>query len=117
MKVKVLEVTPESITFDNGMVLGSYHDQDCCESHYLSFTDLSLKDFHGLEFDISGEEFFKRIDGYGIELIPVEGWSVRVPGYGSNNGYYSSDLDLVLYNSNGGIVKSFDISECQEISE
>jgi hypothetical protein len=53
----------------------------------------------------------KKIEDYGIELIPVHGWSVKIPGYGSNNGYYSTNLSLVL--SDG---REFDITECQEIN-
>lgn len=61
------------------------------------------------------EKFFKRIDGYGIELVPVHGWPVKIPGYGSNNGYYSSNMSLVL---NGIDFENFyDISDCQDIDE
>ena len=63
-------------------------------------------------FDLSGENFFKKIEGYGIELIPIEGHSVKIPGYASNNGYYSSDLALVIRKE--GVTKEFDITECQE---
>ena len=109
---KVTKVDINGITFDNGTILSSYHEQDCCEDHYLSFTDLSLDDFDKLEFDLSGDKFFNRINGYGIELVPIKGWSVKIPGYGSNNGYYSSNLELVL--TVNGESKVFDISECQE---
>lgn len=112
--LKVTKVDSESIEFENGTQLYSNHDQDCCENHYLSFSDLTLSDFEGLEFDLTNEYFFKRIDGYGIELIPIHGHSVKVPGYGSNNGYYSSNLVLILIG--GGIKKEFDISDCQEIN-
>jgi hypothetical protein len=110
--LKVVKVGPESILFDNGVTLESYHDTDCCESHYLSFSDLTLEDFNGLEFDLSDDNFFKRVEGYGIELVPKIGYPVRVPGYGNNNGYYSSQLDLVV--SGNGFNKTFDISECQD---
>jgi hypothetical protein len=113
--LKVIKVDDESIEFDNGAVLSSYHNQDCCESHYLWFKDLTIEDFKGLEFDLTGDDFFKRIEGYGIELIPIHGHSVKVPGYGSNNGYYSSDLELII-NANGKTIKEYDISDCQEIS-
>ena len=115
-KLKVVKVDPDSIEFDNGLTLTSDHDQDCCENHYLSFSDLTIADFEGLEFDLSGEDFFKRIEDYGIELIPIQGHSVKVPGYGSNNGYYSSNLDLVLTDGKS-FTKSFDISDCQVISD
>lgn len=99
--------------FDNGMRLESYHSQDCCESHYLEFNYVNMSDVEGLEFDLSSDSFFNKIEGYGIELIPVSGFSVKIPGYGENNGYYSSSLDLVLMDSNGKTIKTYDIEECQ----
>jgi hypothetical protein len=112
MKTKVIHVDGDSITFSNGLVLSSDHQQDCCESHYLSFSDLKLEDFDGLEFDLTDESFFARVPDYGIRLIPINGHQISVPGYGSNNGYYGSNIDLVL--SDG---RRFDVSECQVISE
>lgn len=116
---KVTEVNSEYIDFDNGIRLQSYHEQDCCEHHYVDFSYVNIDDFDGLEFDLSGDKFFNRINDYGIELIPVSGWGVRIPGYGSNNGYYSSQLSIQLVENlgQGSTLKSFDISECQEISD
>jgi hypothetical protein len=112
-KLKVVKVLDEQIEFENGMILFSNHDQDCCENHYLSFKDLTIADFEGLEFDLTNDSFFKKIDDYGIELIPILGHSVKVPGYGSNNGYYSTDLQLCI--SGNGVEKEWDITECQDI--
>jgi len=77
---------------------------------------LTLADFAGLEFDLTSDDFFERIVGYGIALKPIVGFPVRIPGYGSNNGYYSSDLDLVLIDGKG-FSKVFDITECQDIND
>jgi len=115
-KLKVTEIHSEHIVFNNGYILKSYHGSDCCEHHFLSFEDLELDDFKNLEFDLSNDMFFKRIKGYGIELIPTNGWSVKVAGYGSNNGYYSSDLELVLTDGNNTIRK-YDITECQDYED
>lgn len=113
--LKVIKLDSDSIEFDNGVKLYSNHDQDCCENHYLSMNDLTIEDFNGLEFDLSNDDFFDRIEGYGIALKPLNGFPVRIPGYGSNNGYYSSNLDLIITNTNGnGIYKEYNISECQE---
>jgi len=111
--LKVVKIDSQYLEFDNGVQLFSDHRQDCCESHYLSFSDLTLADFDGLEFDLTNDNFFNRIEGYGIELVPISGFSVKIPGYGSNNGYYSSDLTLVITN-NIGFRKTFDITECQD---
>ena len=108
--MKVISIDESSIKFEGGIELYSSHEQSCCESHYLSFKDLTIDDFEGLEFDLSNDSFFEMVDGFGIRLIPLNGHPVSVPGYGYNNGYYSSNLTLEL--SDG---RSFDISECQDI--
>lgn len=114
--VKVIAVTEDLLRFDDGSVLSSDHDQDCCESHYLSFADLSLKDFEGLEFDLSTSvPFFEKVEDYGIRLLPTNGQPISVPGYGYNNGYYSANLTLIL-ERNGGTTE-FDITECQDIKD
>jgi len=111
-KLKVINVKSDSIEFENGVKLFSNHEQDCCENHWLDFSDLTIEDFKGLEFDLTTSDFFKEIVDYGIELVPLSGWSIRVPGYGSNNGYYSSNLDLIIDNEKG-FRKEFNISDCQ----
>ena len=115
-KLKVAKVSQYSIEFEKGIKLYSNHEQDCCEHHYLSFNDLTIEDFKGLKFNLTNDNFFKRIDDYGIELIPINGHSVKIPGYGSNNGYYSSNLSLVLTNEKD-FTKNYDISNCQVITD
>lgn len=115
MIVSVVKLDADSIEFENGVKLYSNHDSDCCESHYLSMSDLTLSDFEGLKFDLSTDEFFNRIEDYGIELVPVNGHSVKIPGYGYNNGYYSSRLDLILTDGKD-FNKEYNITECQVIS-
>lgn len=112
---KVIRIS-DGLEFDNGMNLSTYHESDCCEHHYLSFNDIDLEEFDGLEFDLESDTFFNRIDGYGIELVPISGFTVKIPGYGYNNGYYSSELTLIL--SGEGIEdRVFDISDCQVIND
>lgn len=115
--LKVVKLNAESIEFENGIVLQSAHLSDCCEHHYLCFKDLKLNDFDGLEFNLTNENFFERIVGYGIGLIPIKGHSLQIPGYGSNNGYYSENLSLTLTDNNGEIIAEYDIEECQVVSE
>lgn len=112
--LKIIKVQNDCIYFDNGVRLYSYHEQDCCESHYLSMDDLTIEDFAGLQFDLTNYTFFNRIKDYGIELIPINGWSVKIPGYGSNNGYYSSDLDLIITDDKD-FKKTYNITDCQNI--
>lgn len=111
---KVVGLLDEGFLFDDGFKLESEHEADCCEHHYLSTDDLTLEDFEYLEFNLDIEGgFFNRIEGYGIELVPINGWSVKVPGYGDNNGYYSSQLNLSL-RKDGKEVANWDITECQD---
>lgn len=111
--VKVVKITEQYIQFDDGAMLYSNHDQECCESHYLSFQHLTLGDFEGLEFDISGDDFFEKIPGYGIALLPIYGHPVRIPGYSYNNGFYSNVLELHLFHKDR-CTKIYCITECQD---
>lgn len=113
--MKVTKISSNVIEFTDGYTLQSDHDSDCCEYHYLSMGDLTLDDFRGLEFDLSKEGFFKRIPDYGIELMPINGHSVKIPGYGFNNGYYSPNLTLVV-SKDGVEVKRYGITECQKVT-
>lgn len=114
--LKVVEVNDDEIKFENEIKLFSDHRQDCCENHFLDFADLTMDDFEGLEFDLSSDNFFRRVEDYGIELFPTNGHPVRVPGYGFNNGYYGSNIDLVI-TDNGRDHKRYDVSECQTIHD
>lgn len=58
-KLKVIKVDSESIVFENDIKLYSEHESDCCESHYLSFDDLTLSD---LELCLIGADIDKRFD-------------------------------------------------------
>lgn len=113
---KVVSLEYDKINFTGGYSLESYHDQDCCESHELYFSDLCLKDFERMEFDLENDCFFNRITGYGIELIPLRGHTIKIAGHGYNNGYYSSELTLIL-KKDGNEIKRYDISDCQEIKD
>lgn len=105
--VSVVKVNKESIEFSNGVQLFSSYEHEYNEDHFLSFADINLEDFEGLEFELSNDDFFNKIDGYGIELIPINGPSVKIPGHG----LCSSNLSLVITN-NGNFRKTYNISEC-----
>lgn len=110
--LSVIGINDENILFTNNVKLFHFHDQECCESHYLSFNDLRLDDFDGLLFDLSNDNFFKRIPGYGIELIPINGFSIKIPGYSNNNGYYSHNLGIAI-SKNGVCIREYDVTDCQ----
>ena len=112
-KLKVIEVKSDNIKFDNGMVLSAFHKDKTYADNYLCFDDLTLNDFKDLEFDLTTDKFFNRMIGYGIELVPIKGHSIRTPGYGVDSGFYTSDLELVL-TSGDNIIKKFEVSDNQE---
>lgn len=113
-KSKIVSVNKEYLLFDTGYKLESDHDQGCCESHYLDFDGVSDQPYEDLEFDLSNDKFFNRVEGFGIELIPVSGSPLRIAGYGDNNGYYSSNLDLLLTHEENKVKKIYDITDCQD---
>lgn len=116
MNTKIKAIYDDEIMFDNGYKLSSYHESDCCEHHYLDFEHIEEDDYKDLEFDLSGDNFFTRIEDYGIQLNALNNFPLRIPGYGSNNGYYSSNLSLILIDSDGKS-KSYDVSDCQVITD
>lgn len=105
----------KEILFSDGSRLYSYHSTTCCENHYLCFDGISVEDFDGAVFDLSNDMFFSRIPAYGIQLNPLNGYSIRIPGYGSNNGYYSEHLSLILISPESE-PKYYDITDCQVVS-
>ena len=112
--VSIVSVLPEDgIEFSDGSHLFSHHQEDCCEYHYADFNYVSLEDFEGMLFDTSSLDFIIPVPEYGFRMKAVCGQEVSVPCYGENNGYYSTNLTLVL--SKDGKQQHLDISDCQEI--
>ena len=116
MTTKIITIENDSLVFEDGTTLSTTHEQDCCESHWLDFSGVQLDDFSGLEFNLNNDSFFERVKDYGIRLIPINGHPIGIPGYGHNNGYYSSNLTLVL-ESKDNSPRTFDITECQIIDD
>lgn len=100
----------DKLTLSDGSYLQSRHGQDCCEHHYLDWPHEAI----GLTLDTGGD-FFERVDGYGIRLLQRDGLPVPVPGYGYNNGYYSSEIKLVWVSPTGKTLREWDVSECQKV--
>jgi len=110
---KIVKIGYGFLEFDNGIQLYSFHNQDGCENHYLMFGNLNIKDLEELEFDFSNDNFFERIEGYGITLKATNGTSIKIPGYGINNGDWSSNLYLIA-SDHKHFGKIYDISMCQD---
>lgn len=105
--MKIKEIKENSIIFDNGYELEAYHERDCCEEVYSDFDILTtynvstitgktinIKD---IDFEETLNKLVKGIEGQGFNLISKIGENFFVPCYNEQNGYYSSNLTLILY--------------------
>lgn len=107
-KVTILKINDESIELSNGMEIASHHDQDCCEHVYADFSLIELSDKKDIEFS---EILIKKVDGLGFLFN-----GILINCYNSQNGYYSSDLELICI-KDGKKVFAMDISRCCEDQE
>ncbi len=114
---KIVDLTEngEGITIktDLGNIeITTYHSQDCCESVYGDFSSFK---YH--KEDLIGEMLreivVKSVQGMGFllifELAYNEDKKIFVPCYNSQNGYYSSNLELTI--KKGDIETKIDISD------
>ena len=121
--MKILYITDEKIIFDNGYILKYYHQQDCCENVYADFEILNtynLSTKTGKEINIKEIDFeediphlIEGIKDTGFNMISKIGEKFFIPCYNEQNGYYGSDLELILI-KNDDIYESFNISEYVE---
>lgn len=87
--MKVIKIDEHGITIDNGARIEDYHNQDCCEAVYADWN--ALKDSNIMDFDFP--------ENFTIEGVPNSGFRIGpyfVPCYDQQNGYYSSDLSLII---------------------
>lgn len=93
--MKILNITEDAITFDNGNTITYDHEQDCCEWNYADFKQIDEKPIYNKEFDEN--LIFEAVEeaGFRFGSNPLD--MVFVPCYSCQNGYYSSDIQI-LYN-------------------
>lgn len=104
--MKIDRIDTSEIRFDNGTVLGYYHDQDCCEQVYADWEYLNqynilpstgeIISIYDIEFDediVNNLEFEKNM---GIKLVSKTGDKWFVPCYNEQNGYYNDELELLI---------------------
>lgn len=118
--MKIKEINEENIIFDNGYELEYYHEQDCCENVYAEFE--MLKDYNvsvvtgknidikEIDFEESLEKLIQGVEEAGFNMISKIGEKFFVPCYNSQNGYYSGNLELILYKENN-VKEILDISD------
>lgn len=92
--MKVTSVKENKLKFNNGLVVTSWHDQDCCEHNYLDFGQFQVGD----EFNDckSVRDFLNMIvikkDGFSLkDKTGLPKW-IQARSY--QNGYYSNILGL-----------------------
>ena len=105
--MKIKEINDEEIKFNNGYILYYYHSQDCCENVYADFEvlksyNLSTKtgktiNIKDIDFEENLQNLIEGINEAGFNMISKIGEKFFVPCYNEQNGYYGSDLDLILY--------------------
>lgn len=105
--MKIKEINEKNIIFDNGYKLEYYHEQDCCEMVYADFevlksynvstkTGKNIK-IEEIDFSESLREIAVGVEKMGFNMISKIGEKFFIPCYNDQNGYYSSDLELILY--------------------
>lgn len=104
--MKIIKIEDEKIKFDNDNELTYLHQQDCCESVYADFDILKTynvstktgKNINIKEIDFCENlnELIEGIIACGFNMISKIGEKFFIPCYNIQNGYYSSDLKLVL---------------------
>lgn len=116
--IKLTKFDDEMIYFSDGSTISYHHDQDCCECNYADFSALeNYKDLLDKEWD---DFTVGPIDGTGIMLtlighnefgIPITP-GILIPCYSEQNGYYSTDLDILVNRPDS---KGYELNlECEE---
>lgn len=125
MKIKKIEYG--RIEFDNGNTLCDYHENDCCEHVYADFENLQVLTKIGsnsinsndLEFDENLFANIELMEGVGFKIKDKNGIELFVSCYDIQNGYYSSNLELVYTKrvSGSSIEEKIDITNCSKYVE
>lgn len=99
-------------------VLKYEHQQDCCEEVYADFESIPREvlcnggyqdDIRHVDFEEDIDKLIEEVDGQGFMLCGKDGTKVLVNCYDIQNGYYSSNLAVILYELNP--VKEKEITE------
>ena len=110
--MKIIKITPDYVEFDNGTIIKSHHENDCCEDHYVDFTSLLHQGAEKVNFPESLKDLIVKTsyeenenDKYDyeswrsfIQIKDKKGFKYTLTIYNSNNGYYSSSVELILTN-------------------
>ena len=90
------------IRFDDGSILTSVHERDCCEEVYADFRNMQVMMPQDKNFMWAQElDFYEdilnsivKVPGVGFYIVTKQGICILVSCYNVNNGYYSDNLAL-----------------------
>lgn len=91
--MRIKEVTDNGIFMDDGTRISDYHDQDCCECVYAEFKAIKDQPIMDQEFDTI---VIESVEDAGFRLN-----GTFVPCYNYQNGWYSSDLTIIVKYADG----------------
>lgn len=94
--MRISKVIDEAIYFDNGNSITYDHEQDCCENNYADFLTAVTPENIYYNHDFDEELKFYKVDGAGFVFGDKEA-KIFVPCYSDQNGFYSSDIDIIYY--------------------
>ena len=103
---RIIKLEENYIEFADGTIIHCDHVQDCCEHNYADCEQLDDL-ARNYNFDTSKLRF-EIVDGGGFRFGDTPFMMFFVPCYSSQNGYYSTDIDVYL---NGVLQCSFDCEE------
>lgn len=90
----------EIMRFTDGSYVEASHSPDWCEHNYADWSSLDDTDFYDRDFDdiiIGKYDYGFHINGYPINC------------YSEQNGYYSNDLDVELFDTQGKKIEYLNI--------
>jgi len=122
--MKIVVIEDEKIIFDDGTFVMSQHKQDDWEWHWADFSVLEnyninpktgdVIDIRDIEFPNDIQKGIKLVRGEGFNLVSSDGAKFFIPCYASNNGYYDTNLKLVIKRRGVGKERIIDIENCQK---
>lgn len=102
--MKITGLSEDHILFNNGSSLIFEHYQNCCERVYAdceNIQSLSTENFPYNDVEFDEPPKFDMVNGVGVILVAKTGMRYLISCYNKQNGYYSSNLSMSYFNSEG----------------
>lgn len=105
----IYHISETEIKFSNGKNLFELtyeHEQDCCEEVYADFESITKRilnkkgkdvSIYTIDFNEEIETLVEEVKDQGFMLCAKDGTKVLVNCYDIQNGWYNSDLAIILY--------------------